>query len=400
MEFNLLYNTDICTLFFMEFTEINDLMMVNSLSVYHNNLVKKTYWDISVSIYNNKTLDYILENYNFTNLVIGMHCDINTFATRLGKCQSLNIPKTNINDESIKIILSYGKCHKWNLSETKITNDCLESFSSFKMPRFVNFYGTAINKIISENNTYLFEGNKRLIEFSNSKWIVVSEYSGLDICHSKREYANYLNDISRLGLISEDEINLAGIYINILTFGKIKNEYVDNYKNIFMNLFKLPIMIDGFKEKNSLLSEKNYSDFGIFANQIINLEICNKVNNILTLNYRMDRNCDFIKYIKIDFGGNYPIKFKISITYGDRDFSQEILAEKNSVIIPTYYNLLDAQYHETKLKIKFDKIINYNEIIIEFGNIYLSRDMRIYLVQSNNIFCGENNFEEIHNKQS
>lgn len=105
MEFNLLYDIDICTLFFMEFTEIKDLMIVNSLSVYHNNPVKKTYWNISVSIYNNKTLDYILENYNFTNLVIGMHCDINTFAIRLGKYQSLNIPKTNMNDESIKIIL-------------------------------------------------------------------------------------------------------------------------------------------------------------------------------------------------------------------------------------------------------------------------------------------------------
>lgn len=406
MEFNLLYVNDICTLFFLEFTEIKDLMMVNLLSKYHNLLVKKFHWNIIISVYNDITLDYILDNYNFINLIIGMHCDVNKFALRLGKCQSLNLCKTNINDESIKIILSYGKCCKWNLSETKITNNCIQSFNSFKMPHFVNFSGTEINKIISDTNTYLFEENKRLIEFKNSKWTIISEHNGFDTCHSKREYANYLNDIFRLGLISEDEIDLAGNIINILTLGEIKNEYVDDYKNVLAyiinmsdtdyrhltHFFKLPIMIDGFEEKNSLLFEKKYPDFGICCDQSINLETFSKENNVLTLNYPMDRWCDFIKYIKIDFGIEHPINFKISIIYQDREFSQEISAENNPVIIPTYFNLIGAKYSESKLKIEFNKILNHEEIIVKFGNIYLNRAMRRYLDSSSDLFCGKNNF--------
>lgn len=386
MDVNVFYHKDICISIFKTVSDIRNLLNLTLLSTHHNILIKEMSWDFRIHVYSDKTLDYILENYNFTNLVIGIRCDVNKFAQKLNKCHGLDVAKTNINDESVKIITSYGKCSKWNLSETSITDECTESFNKLKISHFVNFLNTNVNGELLENTLYQFVYSmKKTIKFEDCKFALISDHNGFDIDYQSREYAMYLNDLNHLGLISEEKMILRNTDINIITFGNVKNEVIDRVYNIrgLFYLVVLPGLINNFEKNKNLLCETDdivYSDYGVCTEDTIQSLIINNENNI-TITTEIPRLCDIMKYITIMFDEVNLINFGIKIFNNDECiFSTTLKSEKNSVnMLPIYLNMLYGNIGSMRLVIEcenYNEIFNPDKIIIRYGRIMLNPEIR------------------------
>ena len=116
---NLLDYTDIFVLICNFLPTIKEIIQLELLSKYHQNIIRTIDWFKEVKVKNDSVLEHVLKYYKFRWLNISSICDVNGFIKELKNCHTLNLAGTKITDASVKELKN---CHTLYLYGTNITD--------------------------------------------------------------------------------------------------------------------------------------------------------------------------------------------------------------------------------------------------------------------------------------
>ena len=115
---------------FFKYISLKELINLEKLNKNFLNLIRKTYWNhFIVKIQNIESIDFVINNYNFTKYDFSGSKITNDHVKLLGNCHTLNLSSCyNITDNSVQLL---GNCHTLNLSRCNITDESVKLLGKY-----------------------------------------------------------------------------------------------------------------------------------------------------------------------------------------------------------------------------------------------------------------------------
>ena len=102
---------------------VNNLLQLELLSIYHKNIIRRTTWyHIIVKLKSELMLQQMMSYHIFLNLDLSHTNVTDESVSKLINCHTLNLSCTKVTDESVSKLIN---CHTLNLYGTNVTDECI-----------------------------------------------------------------------------------------------------------------------------------------------------------------------------------------------------------------------------------------------------------------------------------
>ena len=214
--------------------DMKTVIKMERASKHHQKLIRDTIWYLSVKIDNDWSMDHVVRNYKFRNIIFGKHVDCNRYINYIKECYKLNLFSCRITDNSIEKL---GNVKHLNISFTKVTDESIIFL--------INSYSLDLSYTKISDVSVSLLGNLSILNLTGCKLITDMSVKLLGKCKSlilscctkiTDEGVKYLNNVENLYLDNIDNITDEGIklfkYTKILSlkYTKVNGKYFKNLK--------------------------------------------------------------------------------------------------------------------------------------------------------------------------